>query len=90
MEQLTMNLRARRTDPRPSHAAAAQAARFARSHAGRILAAVREYPGLTTHRLAEVTGLSVCQIDRRGIEMQRAGLIVRRDVGGRALAWFAL
>ncbi|HEU4431090.1 MAG TPA: hypothetical protein VFT98_20195 [Myxococcota bacterium] len=84
------DLRARRTDPRPSHAAAANAARFAASHAGRILAAVREYPGLTTHRISELTGLSVVQVDRRAIEMQRAGLIVRRDVGASALAWFAV
>ena len=67
--------RARRTDPSTSHAAAAKAARFAASHAGRIHAALREIGTATAHDIAQVTGLSVVQVDRRLPELQRAGRV---------------
>lgn len=66
-----MNL-ARRTDPATSHQAAARAARFAESHAGRILSALQDGPA-TAHNLSERTGLTVVQIDRRLPELAAAG-----------------
>ena len=68
---LSKPVRARRTDPATSHTAARNAERFAASHAGRIMAALRG--GVATpHRLAELTGLTVVQIDRRLPELERA------------------
>jgi hypothetical protein len=56
--------RARKRDPETSHAAAAKASRFSESHAGRIHVALTQGPA-TAHELAERTGLTVVQIDRR-------------------------
>lgn len=67
--------RARRTDPDTSKQAAAKAARFAASHAGRILAALQQLGTGTAHDIAMATGLSVVQIDRRTVELQRAGKV---------------
>jgi predicted transcriptional regulator len=66
-------VRARRSDPATSHAAARNADKFAASHAGRILEALKEGPR-TAHGLAAMTGLTVVQVDRRLPEMARAGL----------------
>ena len=66
-------VRARRTDPATSHTAARNAERFAASHAGRIMAALRWGP-LSAKGIAAITGLTVVQIDRRLPELQRAGL----------------
>lgn len=74
--------RARSTDPTTSHAAAARAARFAESHAGRILAAVRKCGNATAHSISCYTGLSVVQIDRRLPELQRSGLVEVVQQGG--------
>jgi len=65
--------RARRTDPETSKTAAVNAERFAASHAGRILEALKEGPR-TAHGLAEMTGLRVVQVDRRLPELARGGL----------------
>lgn len=66
-------VRARKTDPVTSHTAAKNAERFAASHAGRILAELRKGVA-TAHRLSELTGLTVVQIDRRLPELEKAGL----------------
>ncbi len=66
--------RARFTDPATSHAAARKAARFAASHAGRILAALQQGPA-TAHELERRTGLTVPQIDRRMTELADAGRV---------------
>ena len=66
-------VRARRTDPSTSHAAARNAVRFAESHKDRILAALCDGPA-TAHQISERTGLTVVQIDRRLPELQRDGL----------------
>lgn len=69
-------VRARKTDPSTSHAAAKRAERFADSHKGRILAAMREHDfHMTAAELAVCTRLTVVQIDRRLVELQREGLI---------------
>jgi predicted transcriptional regulator len=65
--------RARNVDPATSHVAAAKAARFSESHAGRIHVALTQGPA-TAHELAERTGLTVVQIDRRLPELQRMGM----------------
>ena len=70
---LSKPVRARRTDPATSHAAARNAERFAASHAGRIMAALREGPR-SAKGIEAITGLTVVQVDRRLVELQRAGL----------------
>lgn len=66
--------RARRTDPSTSKVAAQNAKHFAGSHKERIIAALKEGPR-TAFGLSQMTGLTVVQIDRRAIELERAGLI---------------
>lgn len=86
--QLALNLapvarrRARRTDPATSRDAARRAGAFAESHAGRILAALREHGPATAHELEPLVGLSYVQIDRRVGEMRRARLIEAQTDGG--------
>jgi predicted Rossmann fold nucleotide-binding protein DprA/Smf involved in DNA uptake len=65
--------RALRTDPSTSKAAARNAEQFAASHAGRILAALKEGPR-TAHGLAAMTGLTVEQCCRRLPELQSKNL----------------
>lgn len=71
----TAPVRARRTDPATSHAAAANAQRFAASHAGRILAALDKLGSATAHEVAKETGLSVVQVDRRRHELVKSGQV---------------
>lgn len=68
-------VRARRTDPETSHQAAKQAAKFAASHAGRILAALKLHGPKTAHELELLIGLTVVQCDRRLPELAKAGLV---------------
>lgn len=63
--------RARNSDPCTSHAAARNAAFFADSHKGRIMAALQEGPR-TAAGIAAMTGLTVVQVDRRLCELERA------------------
>ena len=65
--------RARRRDPQTSHTAARNAAFFADSHKGRIMAALQEGPR-SSHGLAVMAGLTLVQTDRRLPELQSAGL----------------
>lgn len=67
--------RARRTDPTTSHQAAERASAFAGSHADRILADLKRIGTGTAQSISNNTGLTVVQIDRRLVEMQRKGLI---------------
>lgn len=66
------HVRARRSDPSTSHQAADGAAAFAGSHCSRILRALASGPA-TAHELADLTGLTVVQIDRRVPELEREG-----------------
>lgn len=70
---------ARRTDPMTSIVAGRNADKFAASHAGRILAVLKLHGDLSPKQIADYTGLSVVQIDRRRHEMKRDGLIVVLD-----------
>ena len=63
-------VRARRTDPQTSHDAAKRAERFAATHAGKILAALKAHGPCTPEGLSMVTGLTVVQIDRRMYELE--------------------
>ncbi len=67
--------RARSSDPLTSVIAAKRASKFANSHRDRILAAFRGWTNLTAQDIAEKSGLTVVQVDRRLVEMQRAGVI---------------
>jgi predicted Rossmann fold nucleotide-binding protein DprA/Smf involved in DNA uptake len=66
-----MNTRSRQTDPATSHAAARNAERFAETHKGRILDALKDGPR-TAQGIAAMTGLTVVQVDRRLCELERA------------------
>lgn len=76
--------RARQSDPSTSHAAAKRAERFAASHSGRILEALREHP-MTAGEISKHTGLSVEQVCRRlpeiaGVQvMTQGGRDIERD-----------
>lgn len=76
-------LRARTTDPVSSHIAAAGSVQFADSHAARILHVLKNgfSDGMCAQEIGEASGLTVVQVDRRTIELQRKGLIrvVQRD-----------
>lgn len=67
--------RSRSTDPATSHAAAKKAEKFALSHAGRVVGALRVHGAHTAHELQALTGLTVVQIDRRTCELERDGRI---------------
>lgn len=75
--------RARATDPLTSHVAAVGSVRFADSHAARILHVLKNgfSDGMCAEEIGEACGLTVVQVDRRTIELQRKGLIrvVQRD-----------
>ncbi len=68
--------RARNTDPNTSRAAAKRAERFATSHAGRILEALRVQP-MTAREISAHTGLSVEQVCRRLPEITGASVVTR-------------
>jgi hypothetical protein len=67
--------RARATDPATSHSAAAMVCHIANSHKIRILEAIKSVSdrtlGATAGEIAAASGLSVVQVDRRLIELQR-------------------
>ena len=65
--------RARATDPETSQQAAEGASAFAGSHSARILNALQAVASATAHELAQPTGLTVVQIDRRLPELEREG-----------------
>lgn len=62
--------RVRAHDPASSVIAAERAAEFAGSHKERILRALRE-DELSSHQIARLSGLTVVQVDRRLIELER-------------------
>lgn len=87
MNQLAMHFEparaARRDDPETSHAAARNAARFAESHAGRILVTLQTHGARTAHEIAQLVGLTVVQVDRRLPDLKAAGLadVCKHDDG---------
>lgn len=83
--QTTASPRARLQDPSTSHAAAERAARFAESHADRILLALQYGEGLNAQEIGESAGLTVVQVDRRTVELQRRGSIRVLQANGQDL-----
>lgn len=77
-EQLSIDYNAERSvrasDPVTSYKAAVNAARFASSHAGRILQALKTHGPRSAHELEQLVGLSVVQIDRRLPDLKAAKL----------------
>lgn len=65
--------RARAGDPLSSINAAENAALFAGAHKDRIVAALSALGNATAHEVAEATGLTVVQVDRRLPELKRDG-----------------
>ena len=80
--------RARRSDPSTSHRAAAMSVRFADSHGNRIVEALREHGRMSPVGIGGMTGLTVVQVDRRVIELERAGRIRQvKDEVGNPVIW---
>lgn len=67
--------RARLHDPLTSHLAAERADHFAGKHADRILAALADGRGRNAQEIGDAIGLTVVQVDRRTVELQRRGYI---------------
>lgn len=59
-------------DPLSSVMAAEASLQFSGTHCDRILAALADQQ-LTAHEIAQITGLTVVQVDRRLPELKRAG-----------------
>ena len=84
---------ARRKDPATSHDAALRADKFAATHAGRIHAALIVHGPRSAHELETATGLTYVQIDRRMVDLVRAGkalatgLTAPTPSGGKATIW---
>ncbi|MFM9928188.1 hypothetical protein VLK31_34820 [Variovorax sp. H27-G14] len=74
MDDMADMPRARSTDPITSHQAAAMSAKFSTGHAIKILAAIKHTPRQTAAYYAQMTGLTVVQIDRWLPELERKGL----------------
>lgn len=74
-----MHAPARNTDPITSHLAAAhmQGSGALHRQQSRALAAVMNYPGLTSNELAKATGICRFELARRLPEVAEAGLVVR-------------
>jgi hypothetical protein len=81
---MSLDFRSRSSDPITSHEAAANAVRFAGSHAERICAALEKLQSATAHELSEETGLTVVQVDRRLPELERAGKAYVLTMAGKA------
>lgn len=80
--------RARRCDPSTSHAAAAMSVRFADTHGNRIVAALKEHGRMSPVGIGGMTGLTLVQVDRRVIELERAGRIrLVKDETGNPVVW---
>lgn len=69
--------RARRSDPKSSHGAAAQADKFGGHQAQQTLAAVRLWPLSTSHELAEAARMDRYAVARRLPELAATGLVRR-------------
>lgn len=65
---------ARRTDPKPSHAAAAKVPAFRGKHATRILDALAAGPAGQSE-IARRTGMTVAAVSKRLPELRRVGAI---------------
>lgn len=80
-EQISINFdprsAARRSDPATSHQAAINAQRFAASHAGRVLEALRRLGPAGKTRVAHACGLSDVEVCRRFDTLRKAGLAFR-------------
>lgn len=70
-ELFQTKLRARAQDPISSIQAAENAALFAGTHKERIVAALERAQSATAHQIADMTGLTVVQVDRRLPELAR-------------------
>lgn len=80
--------RARNSDPATSHHAAAMSARFANSHGNRIVEALKAHGRMSPVGIGGMTGLTVVQVDRRLVELQRAGRVqVVKDEAGNPVVW---
>lgn len=79
--------RARRRDPQTSHTAAGQAPLFQESHAMRVLSTFRMVDGArrtrTAAQIADDTGLTVVQVDRRLPELKAGGWVRVQQHDGR-------
>lgn len=80
--------RCRATDPVTSAIAAERASKFANHQAEMVLHALNLVPGVSTKRLAELTGLDRYMVGRRMPELERRGLVRRGGVEDGGVCWF--
>lgn len=81
--------RARRTDPETSHEAAATV--DTSELEALVLDTLRRHPnGLTSHRVAEITGESLVTISPRMKPLETKGLVRRAGKSGRRTIWRAV
>lgn len=73
---MTAALPTHRRDSTAARKAATSHAPRARSNASIILQAIRNYPGLTSKQLAEVTGIGREETARRTADLKRRGLVL--------------
>lgn len=78
----SVETRARRTDPSTSHAAAKQSRQFYCSHQDRILEVLRAWGPMNAEGIGNAAALTVVQVDRRMVELQRTGLARVQQQGG--------
>lgn len=93
-----LDLLSHRDDPDTSRRAAKRAEPRAQSHMGKVLADVREFPGLTATRLAELMAVDeafsrdpharLYQVRRRLSDLRRNGWVRRVDQGDDEVRWF--
>jgi predicted ArsR family transcriptional regulator len=62
--------------------------RFANSHGNRIVEALKEHGRMSPVGIGGMAGLTVVQVDRRLVELQRAGRVqVVTDEAGNPVVW---
>lgn len=81
MNQLTMQFdarkRVRRGDPVSSQHAALNAEKFAASHGGKIIQALKDHGAMSASEIARWTDLNSVQVNRRLHELEKKQLIAR-------------
>lgn len=97
-QQLTLGalhrdgLAARRTDPISSHDAAVRAEPRAATHAGVILACIRQTPGLQARDIARATGIDAYIVRKRTADLRNWGYARNQSADrigrGEELRWF--
>jgi hypothetical protein len=87
---LDFHLASRNTDPDSSRAAANMAQPGAMSLAGRCLAVILQYPGITAQEIADHVGRPAYEIRKRTADLRRMNLARSESDGNEVLQWYAV